>query len=81
MVLLMRLFYNHVHSLFQHISCKQTNGDDPPIDGNYLTIVAKVMNLKRPRDYNVTLNLSTLEVNNLIQLLQIINMDTFHDIN
>jgi hypothetical protein len=60
MVLLMRLFYSHVHSLFQHTSCRQTNGDDPPTTGNCLTIITQAMNLEKPRDYNVILNLSKL---------------------
>lgn len=73
MVLLMRLFYSHVHSLFQHTNYTQIDGDDPPIIEKCLTIVVRAMNLERPRDYNATLNLSTLyptlKVNELIQLL------------
>ncbi len=69
MVLIMKLFYYHVHFFFQHTSCKQINGDDPPATSKCLIIVVGIMNLEKPRDCNATLNLSklapTLEVNDL----------------
>lgn len=81
----MRLFYSHMRSLFQQTSCMQINVDHPPAMCKCWIIVVEAMNLERPASYNAILNLSkiaqTLNVNNLIQLLHIVNTCIYDDIN